>query len=110
MSNIKLNQKIENLKAYAKSADITYEAIYERSGIPVSTLKKIFSGKTINPRLDTVEAIERALGINSTPQPENNLSEQEREIISMYRGLPEKLKQLVFDQLVALSASKTYCC
>ncbi len=64
MSNIELNQKIETLKAYAKSADITYETISEKSGIPVSTLKKIFSGKTSNPRLDTVQAIERALGIN----------------------------------------------
>lgn len=60
---MELNEKIEKLKLYAKGNDITYDDISKRCGIPVSTLKKIFSGKTTNPRLDTVQAIERALGI-----------------------------------------------
>lgn len=99
MSNIELNKKIEALKEYAKLSDITYEIISERSGIPVSTLKKIFSGKTSNPRLDTVQAIERALGIN-----EKSPSEEERKgkWINVYghiaAGIPIEAIEDVVDQ------------
>ena len=66
MSKIELNCRIEELKKYAKQHDITYDQIAEQSGIPVSTIKKVFSGKTLNPRVDTVQAIERALGLTDT--------------------------------------------
>lgn len=99
MSNKELNQRIEYLKSYAKSSNITYDLIYEKSGIPVSTLKKIFSGKTVNPRLDTVQAIERALGIN-----ENSPSEEGRKgkWINVYgaiaAGIPIEAIEDIIDQ------------
>ena len=39
--------------------------ITQRSGVPLSTVYKIFQGKTDNPRYETVQAIEHALGIGS---------------------------------------------
>ena len=35
------------------------------SEIPLNTLKNIFSGKTLNPRIDTVQSIEIALGLEN---------------------------------------------
>lgn len=62
---------INRIKTYMKENKITYEKLSELSKIPLNTLKNIFRGKTSNPRIDTVEAIERALNIEKGFLPEN---------------------------------------
>lgn len=59
-----ISARIKSLKTFAKNKDITYDQIACLSNIPISTIKKIFSGTTKTPRIDTVEAIERALGFS----------------------------------------------
>ncbi len=59
--------EIQAIKAHLKNSKITYEQLSERSGIPLNTLKNIFSGRTPNPRIDTMQAIEAALELNQTP-------------------------------------------
>ena len=54
---------IEELKKYLKDNKITYKQLAEKCNVPESTLKNIFSGATKNPRIDTMQAIEKALGI-----------------------------------------------
>ena len=54
---------VEQVKAYIKKNKITYQKLSEKSGIPIGTLKNIFSKCEINPRIDTMQAIEKALGI-----------------------------------------------
>lgn len=54
---------IEELKAEKKRRKMTLQQIADLSGIPKRTVDDIFSGHTKNPRLDTVAAIEKALGI-----------------------------------------------
>ena len=49
------------LKQLKKAAKITNSEIAELSGIPVSTVNKIFSGVTENPRYGTLLAIEQVL-------------------------------------------------
>ena len=56
---------IEQIKSYLKSNKITYQTLSEKSGIPLGTLKNIFSQCAINPRIDTVQAIEEALGLTN---------------------------------------------
>ena len=46
-----------------KRQQITLQEIDEKSGIPKRTVDDIFSGHTVNPRIDTLLAIEKALGI-----------------------------------------------
>lgn len=68
-----LSEKVKTIKAFMKKNKITYDELSERSGIPVSTLNYIFTGRTENPRTDTMQAIERALGIGPSeviPKPE----------------------------------------
>ncbi|AWW06121.1 MAG: helix-turn-helix XRE-family like protein [Caudoviricetes sp.] len=55
--------QISEMKIYMKQNKITYDELSDKSGIPIGTIKSIFSGRTPNPRVDTVQAIERALGL-----------------------------------------------
>lgn len=56
---------LEEIKSYLKVNKITYKELAEKSGVPESTLKNLFSGVTKNPRISTMQAIERALGLDS---------------------------------------------
>lgn len=58
--------QITEIKSYLKKNKITYENLSNKSGIPIGTLKNIFSKCLINPRLDTMQAIERALGLSTS--------------------------------------------
>ena len=60
------NQTVQTLKKTIKKMGMTYEQLSINSGIPLNTLKNIFSGRTENPRIDTMQAIERALGLAPT--------------------------------------------
>ena len=55
---------IAEIKTFMKEHKITYGDLSKKSGVPESTLKNIFAGFTKNPRIDTMQAIERALGID----------------------------------------------
>lgn len=55
---------LAEIKSYLKENKITYFQLSKKSGIPLGTLKNIFSKCSTNPRLDTIQAIEKALGLN----------------------------------------------
>ena len=52
---------ISSLKELKKETGMTNAQIAELSGIPVSTVNKIFSGATQNPRYSTLLAMEEVL-------------------------------------------------
>lgn len=49
---------LEELKKCKKAKGYTYARMSELSGIPLGTIQKIFSGETVNPRYDTMQALE----------------------------------------------------
>ena len=51
-----------------KKNSYQYAYIAERSNIPKGTIQNIFAGYIDNPRIDTVQAIERALGLSKEPE------------------------------------------
>ena len=53
---------INYLNALKSKGNFTYETISNLSGIPEATIKNIFSGKTEDPRFETVSAIVTAMG------------------------------------------------
>ena len=53
---------IKYLVTLKEKSGLTYETIAEASGIPESTVKKLFSGKVENPGLDTILPIMNVLG------------------------------------------------
>ena len=52
----------EYLNTLKNKGNFTYETISNLSGIPEATVKNIFSGKTEDPRFETVSAIVNAMG------------------------------------------------
>ena len=52
---------IEAMKARKKELGYTNELIAEKSGVPLSTVQKIFCGATKAPRMETIEAISAVL-------------------------------------------------
>lgn len=60
---------IDFLKARKKELHLSYDEIAAKSGIPKTTVTNIFMGRTQNPRIDTVQAIEKALGLDRPAMP-----------------------------------------
>lgn len=54
-----LTTYLDTLKS---KGNFTFETISKASGIPEATIKNIFSGKTEDPRFETVSAIIKAMG------------------------------------------------
>ena len=55
---------IEKISEYKRELRITTEELSKKSGIPVGTLNKILNGTTKNPRLETLKAIAKVLGLS----------------------------------------------
>lgn len=83
-----------------KKKKLTYPEIAKASGIPVTTVTNIFCGYVKTPRIDTVEAIERALGIRDEITPEEyaagardtikvSVTADEEDILDKYREVYE---------------------
>ncbi len=58
---------LELWKKVKREKKITFEELASQADVSISTLKDIFRGVRINPRVETVEAIEKALGIKNEP-------------------------------------------
>lgn len=86
---------IQNVKAYMKENNITYQQLSDWSKIPLNTLKNLFRGKTKNPRIDTMQAIERALGLSTQQTPSDKLTETERELLTAFRVLNSTMQAYV---------------
>lgn len=85
---------IEQLKKVMKEKGITQIELAKLSGVPLQTLRYIFSGRTPNPRIDTMQAIEKALGLNQEPR------EKLKQIpVAMYDGLDGLTDEQVQDVL-----------
>lgn len=86
---------IQDIKTYMKANNITYQELSDRSQIPLNTLKNLFRGKTQNPRIDTMQAIERALGLTQEQESAPTYTEAERKLF----GLIEQLTDAEVEEL-----------
>ena len=93
---------IEELKAAKKAQRMTLDELSARSGIAKRTLEDIFRGKTQNPRIDTMQAIERALGLSADTKksPPPGMTESEEQGLELYNLLTEENRELLI-QLVS---------
>lgn len=55
---------LEKITEYKKKLNLTTEELSLKSGVPVGTLNKILSGATKDPKLETLKAIARVLGLS----------------------------------------------
>lgn len=87
---------IKELKKYIKIHKIKYQVIADKSGIPIGTLRNLFSNSEIDPRYSTIEKIEKALGIDTGVSiAQTYYTGEERELIENYKSLSEKDKKVV---------------
>lgn len=63
---------LELWKKIKKEKKLTIEQIAKAANLPKGSVQNIFCGYVPNPRSDTVEAIERALGLYTSPQIKND--------------------------------------
>lgn len=94
--------EIAEIKAYMKKYKITYAELAEMTGKNLTSIKRIFCGKTKRPHLETMVAIEQALGfINTssvfTAPMGDSLTSEERELLSLFRELSPYLKGMTLD-------------
>lgn len=102
-----------------KEKKLTNKDISKLSGLPLGSIKNIFAGYTANPRIDTVQAIERALGMSPTEDTTDNqrlqdmsepirqtITPDEEKILSVYREIgrekgsdTQKLAQKILEQI-----------
>ena len=71
---------IEKLNDLRKKKKLSIPKLAEMAGLPKSTVEKILFGIVKNPRLDTVQAIERALGVSIESEEEKKYPTIEGEI------------------------------
>lgn len=82
---------------------LTKPILSELSGVPLATIKRIFSGETPSPQFQTVVALVRAMGgsldeLCDFPKPEvevDTIPSPTVELISAYQGtIADKAKQI----------------
>lgn len=54
---------LEKINEYKKKMGLTTEELSKLSGVPIGTLNKILSGATKDPKLETLKAIAKVLGL-----------------------------------------------
>lgn len=97
---------LELWKRLKKEQHLTFDELSERSKIPKRTLEDIFAGRTTDPRTTTVEAIERALGINEKSSPAEQESkgivipEKYKDVAVAFHGGADDLTQEDIDSIV----------
>lgn len=86
---------IEYLKARKKSLKMTNRDIASNAGLPLSTVEQIMCGKVKSPRLDTLQAIEKALGLETQEEQWSDMKKvgitaDEEEMLDLFREIGEK--------------------
>lgn len=90
--------EIKEIKKYMKDKHITYNDLSEMTCLSISTIKKIFSGISQYPRIDTIRTIERALDIDSVKNfsiQTEHFSKEEQELLTAFRELNASMQAYV---------------
>lgn len=91
---------IKTLNEERKRLGLSVEELAERAALPKSTLEKILFGVVKNPRIDTVQAIERALGLDEKKsvieRPTSEIAE------NFIREYGEQMKEKAFQDIAKL--------
>ena len=107
---------IEPYKNKKKELKLTNEEIAKKAGISKRTVEDFFRGYTKNPRIDTLQAIERALEITPSELKwtaeeralgvrdtiKISVTPEEEEILYLYRQIVKKKGEAAHEVLLAL--------
>lgn len=91
---------LTRLREMRAEAALTYRELSERSGIPYSTVEKLFKGRTNEPKLIMINSLVKSMGRSLDELFERELSaeaEEKREINEMLDKLDMRGRELVYE-------------
>lgn len=80
---------LEKIAEYKKRLGITTEELSSKSGVPIGTLNKILSGDTKDPKLGTLKAISRVLGLTLDDFDDYEFNEKKENSESTYEHIED---------------------
>lgn len=89
-----MDERVIRIKEELKRRGFDYQTLAELSELPKSTISKVLAGITLTPRIDTLDKMEKALGITNyveTPK----FTDEELHIVEMYRKVDKVWKDSV---------------
>lgn len=95
---------LTQLREFKNEKGITYKEISEHTGVALTTVEKLFSGRTADPKLSMVTKITQLLGHDVTeliPGSTDTLSQHEKVLLSRFRSLDENGKRRVSDTITS---------
>lgn len=109
--------KIYNLEEWRqrkKELHLRFEDIVQQSGIPMSTVQDLFQGRTRSPRIDTVNAIARVLGLQKPLRKDNSvaansalvLTDNESRLLAAYKELVPAMQDYILEMTEKLVESQ----
>lgn len=96
---------VSELKKLLKQKKITYDELAKRSGVSKSSISKIFGGFAVYPRIDTMQAIERALGVADGGVLESGkvLTEKQKRLLRGFDELVEPMQDFIIETVERLA-------
>ena len=101
---------IQEMKDKKKEKGYTYAQIANLSGVPLGTVQKIFSGETVNPRYDTLLALEHFFEepLEVREHVYNRYERNGSYTVDDYRTLPDEQRVELIDGYFYDMASPTF--
>lgn len=101
---------IEQMKKKKQEKGYTYAQMAELSGVPLGTIQKIFSGETVSPRYDTLQALEQLFAEDMMVREEAYYCahSQGSYTVEDYRALPDEQRVELIDGYFYDMASPTF--
>lgn len=98
---------VEQLNKIRKLQNLSVEEVAKKANLPKSTVEKVLFGIVKHPRIDTMEAIEKALGITSDKNEQENeiYTEQEKRLIKAFRTLIPSMQENILELVESMSTN-----
>lgn len=98
---------IELWEKRKKQLGLTFDDLSKLSGIPKRTILGVFRKEVLTPRIDTVQAIENALGLSETETTSpaiKTLTDSEKRLLKAFNALIPPMQDYVLETTEKLAS------
>lgn len=93
-----------------KQLGLTFDELSAISGIPKRTILGVFRKEVTTPRIDTVQAIEKALGISTekqSPVVDSSLTDAQKRLLRAFDSLIPPMQDYILEMTESLVGKQT---